>query len=96
MKQSKVRTLRLDPDFDMRVEAAAAAENRTVADIFRAALEQYLLGRKLINDSDRRVRQMLEYSQAALHVIIDEQHPEFQERIKADLPRRLEQFHGAR
>lgn len=40
----------------MKVEAAAAAENRTVADIFRATLEQYLLGRKLINDSDRHLR----------------------------------------
>lgn len=80
----------------LSLEAQAAEQGRSVADLLRAAIDQYLVGQKLIRDSQMRHHRISEYAQAALDTIILEQHPEFRDRIVAETDRRMERYHGAR
>ncbi|RSV32125.1 hypothetical protein CA234_23555 [Sphingomonas sp. ABOLE] len=96
LKNSTQTSLRFDPELYARVERFAASQQRTIADVVRSACEQYLLGQKLLHDSDIRLRRVCEYGQLALDAIIQENHPEFREGILLELNSRMERFHGAR
>jgi hypothetical protein len=49
----------------------------------------------LLTSSQRRQARVVEYAQIALDAIIQEQHPEYRERILAETDRRMERYHGA-
>ena len=89
-------TVRLTPGLRADVEREAAAKSCSPSEIIRRSIEQYLLGQKLIGESQLRHHRISEYSQIALDTIILEQHPEFRERIVAETDRRMERYHGAR
>ena len=89
-------TVRLSPDLRSGIDREAAQRGCSPSEIIRRSIEEYLLGQKLIGDSQLRHHRICEYSQAALDTIILEQHPEFRERIVAETDRRMERYHGAR
>ena len=89
-------SLRLPPDLRARIDSEAANLGCSPSEIIRRSIEQYLLGQKLIRDSQLRHHRISEYSQVALDTIILEQHPEFRDRIVAETDRRMERYHGAR
>ena len=93
---SHQRTMRFDADQYGRVEAIAVAQGRTIADIIRAAIDQYLLGQHLLSDSQFRQLRISEYSQLALDVIIREQFPDHREQIVTATDKRMSQYHGRR
>ncbi|MET3726049.1 MULTISPECIES: hypothetical protein [Sphingomonas] len=96
MKNSTQTSLRFDPELYARVERFAASQSRSIADVVRSACEQYLLGQKLLHDSDLRLRRVCEYGQLALDAILQENHPEFRDPILLEVDKRMERFHGAR
>ena len=89
-------TVRLTPGLRADVEREAANKSCSPSEIIRRSIEQYLLGQKLIGESQLRHHRISEYSQVALDTIILEQHPEFRDRIVAETDRRMERYHGAR
>ncbi|WP_375383389.1 hypothetical protein [uncultured Sphingomonas sp.] len=97
MKRSTVqRSIRLDPrQFELLVQTAAR-QRRSLADVLRTAVEQYLSGTSRAADSDLRHHRISEFSQVALDTIIREQHPEMIEAIVSETNRRMERYHGAR
>ncbi len=94
-RQSAQRTVRFDYHQLLRLEAIADEQGRFVADILRTAIDQYLLGHKLVGESQMRHHRISEYSQIALDTIILEQHPEFRDRIVTETDRRMARYHGA-
>ena len=90
------RTVRFDHEQLRSLEAQATDQGRSVSDILRAAISQYLIGQKLVGESQLRHHRISKYSQVALDTIILEQHPEFRDRIVAETDRRMERYHGAR
>lgn len=89
------RTIRFDPRQLQRLEAVAAQQGRTVPDILRLIITNYLDGQSALTASQRRQARVTEYAQIALDAIIQEQHPEYRERILAETDRRMERYHGA-
>ena len=89
-------TVRLTPGLRADVEREAASKSCSPSEIIRRSIEQYLLGQRLIGESQMRHHRISEYSQVALDTIILEQHPEFRDRIVAETDRRMERYHGAR
>ena len=89
-------TVRLSPDLRSGIDREAAQRCCSPSEIIRRSIEQYLLGQKLIGDSQMRHHRISEYSQVALDTIILEQHPEFSDRIVAETDRRMKRYHGAR
>ena len=97
MKRPTVqRSIRLDPQqFELLVQTAGR-QRRSLADVLRTAVEQYLSGTNRAADSDLRHHRISEFSQVALDTIIREQHPEMIEAIVSETNRRMERYHGAR
>ncbi|MBB5713173.1 hypothetical protein [Sphingomonas xinjiangensis] len=96
MRSSTQRSIRFEQALYRRVEAYAASQNRSIADVVRAALEDYLAGRKVLQDSDLRLRRVCEYAQLALDHVIKEDHPEVRDMILAETSARMERYHGTR
>ena len=89
-------TVRLTPGLRADVEREAVSKSCSPSEIIRRSIDQYLLGQKLIGESQMRHHRISEYSQVALDTIILEQHPESRDRIVAETDRRMERYHGAR
>jgi len=79
-----------------QVEAAARRQGCSTGEVIRRAVDHYLLGQKLITDSDARLRRVCEYGQLALDAILQENHPEFRDPILLEVDKRMERFHASR
>lgn len=90
------RTVRFEQDQIIRLDAIAAQERRSFADLLRNVIGDYLDSQQLQSDSRLRLARVTEYAQAALDTIILEQHPEHREKIVAETARRMERYHAAR
>lgn len=93
---SRRYTLRFEPAHYAQVEQLAHKLGVSPADVVRRAVEQYLLGQKLIQDSQLRLLRVSEYTQIAVDAIIREDHPELRETLVIETDKRMERFHGAR
>ena len=96
MKPTTQRSIRFDVELYARLEAAAAAQGCSIAELVRTALERYFAAEKALRESDVRLRRVCEYAQMALDAIIQENHPEFREGILLEVNARMERYHGAR
>lgn len=97
MKRSKfVRTVRFKPEHLQRLEQLAVDQNRSMAEILRSAIIQYLEGRQRFSASELRHLRVAEYTQVALDAIIREEHPELRDTLVLETDRRMERHHGAR
>ncbi len=94
--KSKPSTTRLNADQAAQIEAVARRDGCSTGEVIRRAVDQYLLGQKLLTDSDMRLRRVCEYAQLAMDAILQENHPGFRDPILLELDRRMERFHGAR
>lgn len=94
MSISHQRTMRFDTRQYGRIAELASSQGRSVADVVRAAIDQYLLGQSLLTDSQLRLIRVGEYSQLALDTIITEQFPDFRDRIITSTDNRMRRFHG--
>ena len=94
MSISHQRTMRFDTRQYGRIAELASSQGRSVADVVRAAIDQYLLGQSLLTDSQLRLIRVGEYSQLALDTIITEQFPDFRDRIISSTDNRMRRFHG--
>lgn len=90
------RSVRFDPDQYAALEAMAAKEERTFADFLRIAIERYLKNQNLLDESQLRQARLAEFTQAALDVIIREDHDDLRVAVIAETNRRMERYHGAR
>lgn len=90
------RTVRFEAEQIARLDALAADQKRTFADLLRLVIAEYLEGNRQQSDSQLRLARVTEYAQAALDTIILEQHPEHREKIVAETARRMERYHAAR
>ena len=86
--------MRFDADQYGRVAALATSQSRSVADVVRTAINQYLLSQKLLTDSQLRLIRVGEYSQLALDTIISEQFPEARDLIIKSTETRMRRYHG--
>jgi Flp pilus assembly CpaF family ATPase len=87
--------VRLEREQWARLSVLADERQQSVAEIIRAALNVYLGTADLLTSSQRRIARISEFQQIALDLIIQEQYPEYRERIIAEANKRLEQYHGA-
>lgn len=87
--------VRLERDQWARLSALADARQQSAAEVIRAAVSAYLGATDLLTASQRRIARISEFQQIALDLIIQEQYPEYRERIIAEATKRLEQYHGA-
>ncbi|WP_082664493.1 MULTISPECIES: ribbon-helix-helix protein, CopG family [unclassified Sphingomonas] len=94
--KSKPSTTRLSADQVAQVDAVARRLGCSTGEVIRRAVDQYLIGQKLISDSELRLRRVCEYGQLALDAILQENHPEFRDPILLEVDKRMERFHGAR
>lgn len=90
------RTVRFDPLQFARMEELAEEQGRSIADVLRIAIAQYIAGNQVLTDSQLRHMRVTEYTQIALDAIIRENHPELRDHLIAQTDRRMEQYHGAR
>lgn len=90
------RTVRFEAEQIARLDALAADQKRTFADLLRLVIAEYLEGHRQQSDSQLRLARVTEYAQAALDTIILEQHPEHREKIVAETARRMERYHATR
>lgn len=90
------RSVRFEADQIARLDAIAADQKRSFADLLRLVITDYLDGHRAQSDSQLRLARVTEYAQAALDTIILEQHPEHREKIVAETARRMERYHAAR
>ncbi|WP_183925344.1 ribbon-helix-helix protein, CopG family [Sphingomonas sp. BK069] len=97
MKRSKfARTVRFEPEHLQRLEQLAVDQNRSMAEILRSAIIQYLEGHQRFSASELRHLRVAEYTQVALDAIIREEHPELRDTLVLETDRRMERYHGAR
>jgi hypothetical protein len=89
------RTIRFDRKHYSAIDKLAKEQSRTFADVLRHAIDHYLGAQSVLTASQRRQARVVEYAQIALDAIIQEQHPEYRERILAETDRRMERYHGA-
>ncbi|RYF09155.1 MAG: ribbon-helix-helix protein, CopG family [Oxalobacteraceae bacterium] len=97
MARSKyARTVRFDPEHLTLLEKLAHEQDRSVADLIRAALARFLASETGLSASALRHLRVTEYMQVALDAIIRENHPELRETLVLETDRRMERYHGAR
>jgi len=89
------RSLRFDPDQYEYMKEMASQRACSISDILRVIIAHYRDSHSLLTSSQRRQARVVEYAQIALDAIIQEQHPEYRERILAETDRRMERYHGA-
>ena len=90
------RTVRFDPEQFALLEELAARQNRSIADILRLAIAEYIAGEKKLTASDLRHHRITEYVQIALDWIIQQDHADARAHLIAQTDLRMERYHGAR
>jgi len=90
------RTVRFDPLQFARMEELAEAQGRSIADVLRLAIAQYIAGNQILSESQQRHLRVTEFTQIALDAIIRENHPELRDHLIAQTDLRMEQYHGTR
>lgn len=89
------RTVRFDPQQYARLEELASEHSRSMADVLRLAIAQYIVGEQKRTESQLRHLRVTEYVQVALDAIIRENHPELREQLIAETDHRVRRYHGA-
>ncbi|WP_404479132.1 hypothetical protein [Novosphingobium sp. BL-52-GroH] len=90
------RTVRFEKTDMDRLDAIAAGENRSFADLLRSIIKQHLNGGKIENASHLRLARVCEYTQAAVDTILREEHPDHRQLVLDETTRRMERYHGSR
>ena len=78
------------------LESRPAEQGRSVADVLRTAVIQYVEGRKQFTDSEARHLRISEYIQVAIDWIIQQDHSDMRDHLIAQTDLRMERYHGAR
>lgn len=90
------RSLRFDTTQYAYLKQMASRQACSISDVLRRIISEHQTGGHSLTASQLRQARVVEYAQAALDTIINEQHPEYRERILAETDRRMERYHGAR
>ncbi len=92
--KSHQRAYRIGAEHHDHLRTIAKAEGRSVSDVLRTAVAQFLSNRSLLKAGDLRHHRISEYSQIAIDAIITQQYPELRSRILAETDRRMEKYHA--
>ena len=89
------RTVRFEKADMDRLDAIAADQNRSFADLLRSIIKRHLDGGVTDNASHLRLARVCEYTQAAVDTILREEHPDHRKLVLEETTRRMERYHGA-
>lgn len=91
MNYQTVVSFRLDRDIISKLDALSKQHRLSRGEVLRRAVASYVS-----SDVNRRLITLAEYTQLALDVLIEENHPARRKEIIAGVQQRLEQHHGLR
>jgi len=92
---SRQRTIRFDPDHYAKLQRIAKQQNRSIADLLRSIIHNYLSDQKALSASQLRQARLMEYTQAAVDTILREEHYDQRQLVIDETARRMERYHGA-
>lgn len=93
--RSTQRSVRFDKHDLDRLDAIAADQERSFADLVRFIVKRHLDGGVLNDASHLRLARVCEYTQAAVDTILREDHPDHRKLVLEETTRRMERYHGA-
>lgn len=97
MKQSSTRiTIWLSTSAIRRLDQLAKSRGSTRVSVIREALDQFLDDDRQSGANLKRLAMVSEYTQAAIDVLMREQHPARVEDLVQVVASRMEKFHGGR